>query len=184
MATLHRRFLIAAACVLLPSIDPSPALAQEPAPTPSLHVRSLTASARELVAMGGARSALIRSFVDRLEASDLVVYVDVRWFADTRIGQLAFIGNGHDTRYVVIQIACGRTVLDQLAALGHELRHAVEVADAGAVIDRGSLADHYANIGMDVGSGSKRQFETEAAIDAGRHVKNELAVHSKSRGDR
>jgi len=182
MATLPR-FLIAAACMLLPTINP-PLLAQEPAPTPLPHVRSLSVAARELVAMGGARSALIRSFLDRLEASDLVVYVDVRWFADTRMGQLAFMGSALETRYVVIQIACGRIVLDQLAALGHELRHAVEVADAAAVVDRGSLADHYTHIGMDVGSGSNRQFETEAAIDAGRRVKNELAVHTRSRGDR
>jgi hypothetical protein len=182
MATLHRRFLIAAACMLLPTINP-PLRAQEPVPTPP-HVRSLSAGARELVAMGGARSALIRSFLDHLEASDLVVYVDVRWFADTRMGKLAFMGSAHETRYVVIQIACGRIVLDQLAALGHELRHAVEVADAAAVVDRRSLGDHYTHIGIELGSGSNRQFETEAAIDAGRHVKNELAAHIRSRGDR
>jgi hypothetical protein len=129
MATLHHRFLIAAACMLLPTINP-PLLAREPAPTPPPHVRSLSAGALELVAMGGARSALIRSFLDHLEASDLVVYVDLRWFADTRIGQLVFMGTAHDTRYVVIQIARGRILLDQLAALGHELRHAIEVADA------------------------------------------------------
>jgi hypothetical protein len=169
-------------CLLLPTINP-PLLAQEPAPTPPPHVRSLSAGARELVAMGGARSALIRSFLDHLEGSDLVVYVDLRWFADTRIGQLLFMGTAHDTRYVVIQIARGRIVLDQLAALGHELRHAVEVADASAVVDRRSLVDHYTHIGIDVGSVSNRQFETEAAVSAGRHVKNELVGHIRSRGD-
>jgi hypothetical protein len=169
---------------MLPAIN-AHLLAQEPAPPPFRHVRSLSSDARELLAMGGARSVLIRSLLDRLEASDLVVYVDVRWFSDTRMGQLAFVASAPGVRYVAIHIACGRTALDQLAALAHELRHAVEVADAAAVVDLRSFGDLYAHIGIDVGSDrTKRQFETDAAVDAGRYAKGELAVNGRSRGER
>jgi hypothetical protein len=65
---------------------------------------------------------------------------------------------------------------EQIAALGHELRHAVEVAEAPSVVDTASLGEEYRRIGfashgVPPGSG----FESRAAIDAARQVWLELS---------
>jgi hypothetical protein len=171
---------IAAVCAL-PLTLGTTLLAWEPPLTTRAHVRPLTADARALVTAGGGRSASIRELIDRLEVSDLVVYVDVRWFSETRSGRLAFVGSAAGSRYVIIQIACGQIGSDQLVALGHELRHAVEVADAGEVVDRQTFSRLYQRLGVDVGGiGGNRQFETRAAIDAGRRVRHELFTRSST----
>jgi hypothetical protein len=161
---------------MLPLTAVTPSLADEPAPAAAPHVRPLSADARDLVTSGLARSELIRRMIDHLEASDLVVYVNLRWFMADRTGQLTFIGSTGGVRYAMIQVACGHILSDEIATLGHELRHAVEVADAPAVVDRVSFASHYARIGMDLGRvGVSRQYETTTAVEAGRYVARELA---------
>jgi hypothetical protein len=160
----------------------TPLLADEPAPASVPHVRPLSADARDLVTSGLARSELIRNLIDHLDASDLVVYVDLSWFMADRHGQLTFIGSAGGVRYAMIRIASGHILPDQLATLGHELRHAVEVADAPAVVGRASFASHYALIGMDLGRvGVSRQYETTAAVEAGRHVTRELETVASSK---
>jgi hypothetical protein len=168
------RLPLIAAVWMLPLIIVTPLLADEPAAVP--HVRPLTADARDLVTGGLARSELIRDLIDRLDASDLVVYVDLSWFMADHTGQLTFIGSAGGVRYAMIRIACGHILPDELATLGHELRHAVEVVDAPEIVGRVSFARHYAGIGMDLGRvGVSRQYETTAAVEAGRYVTRELA---------
>jgi hypothetical protein len=68
------------------------------------------------------------------------------------------------------------TVTQQIAALGHELRHAVEIADAPSVVDDASLAAEYRRVGFPsraVRSGNG--YESRAAIDAAHRVWAELA---------
>jgi hypothetical protein len=181
------RLLLSAAVWMLQLMVVTPLLAEAPAPTAVPHVRPLSVDARELVTSGLARSELIRNLIDHLDASDLVVYVDLSWFNADRTGQLTFVGSAGDVRYAMIQIACGHILPDQLATLGHELRHAVEVADAPAIVSRASFARHYARIGMDLGRvGLSRRYETTAAVDAGRYVRRELAepVASSKAGGR
>jgi hypothetical protein len=69
---------------------------------------------------------------------------------------------------------------EQIAALGHELRHAVEIADAPVIINDASLAAEYARIGFashGVRKGSG--YESRAAIDAGQRVWVELNRHTE-----
>jgi hypothetical protein len=49
----------------------------------------------------------------------------------------------HDdaARYLDIRIACRLSLQQMIAALGHELRHAVEIADTPSVVDVASLGD-------------------------------------------
>jgi hypothetical protein len=58
--------------------------------------------------------------------------------------------------------------------LGHELRHAVEIADADSVVDQASLGAAYRRFGfastvMRSGEG----YDSQAAIDAGRRRRAE-----------
>jgi hypothetical protein len=60
--------------------------------------------------------------------------------------------------------------------LGHELRHAVEVAGAPWVLDESSLAEEYRRIGFPSGGRNGAAFESRAAIDAGERVLRELTL--------
>jgi hypothetical protein len=140
------------------------------------HVRTTDTRLRAGINEGMARSSSFRDLVARLDGSDVIVYVEPECPMSQRLfGRLTFMGAGGDRRYVNVRIACGLTDDEQIAALGHELRHAVEIAEAPSVVDIASLAALYRQIGfashgMPHGVG----FESRAAIDSARRVWTEL----------
>jgi hypothetical protein len=72
------------------------------------------------------------------------------------------------------------TVVIQIATLGHELQHAVEIAEAPEVVDARSLARFYARVGSERTSGACRLFDTQAAVDIGWQVSRELRKTSST----
>jgi len=140
------------------------------------HVRSIDRRLRTEIDEGLARSAYFRGLVARLDASDVIVYVESECTMSKRIfGRLVFMGAGGGRRYVQVRIACMLNDQEQIAALGHELRHAVEIADAPAVVDLASLAAEYRRIGFPShGVPRGAGFESHAAIDAAQAVWAEL----------
>jgi hypothetical protein len=140
------------------------------------HVRSIDPHMRAVIDEGLARSPLFRDLVAQLDASDVIVYIEPECAMSQRFfGRLAFMGTGGERRYLNIRIACRLNVQEMIAALGHELRHAVEIADTPSVVDVASLGDRYRRIGfpargMPKGSG----YETRAAIDAAQQIWAEL----------
>jgi len=151
-----------------------PAHAREPG-DPS-HVRATDSRIRAAIADGLEGSALFRDLVARLEASDVVVYVESDQLIPERLqGRLTFVSSAGGRRYVRVGIACGVRGAQQTAIIGHELRHAVEIADAPSVVDEPSLAAEYRRIGfssrvMRQGAG----FDSRAAIEAGQRVSHEM----------
>jgi len=147
------------------------------APRDGSHVRTMDKRLRHAIDEGLARSALFRSLVARLDGSDVIVYVEPECPMSSRLfGRLTLLGTGGERRYVDVRISCMLTVPEQIAALGHELRHAVEIADAPAVTDDASLAAEYRKVGfasraLPAGDG----FESRAAIEAARQVWLELS---------
>jgi hypothetical protein len=116
--------------------------------------------------------------LEQLEHSDVIVYVRHRSFQTStlegRIGLLASPTN-HHIRFLVLELATGGSLLQQMVALGHELRHAVEIADAPSIVDAHTLSAHYAVIGMRMNAESDREtFETRAACNAAAQVRLEL----------
>jgi hypothetical protein len=78
-------------------------------------------------------------------------------------------------RYLVIELACDRSELVQMATLGHELHHALEIAGEASIVDPGTLARYYARIGVPSRPmGPTQTFETQAAADIGARVRHEL----------
>ena len=126
---------------------------------------------------GLARSASFRGLIARLDGSDVIVYVEAECPMSSRLfGRLALLGASGQRRYVAVRISCMLTMTQLIAALAHELRHAVEIADAPSVVDDASLAAEYQRVGfpsrvMRRGTG----YESSAAIDAAHHVAAELA---------
>jgi hypothetical protein len=156
-----------------------PALAQD-VPRPP-HVRG-DRSMQRLVNEAARRSPAIREWIDRLEELDVTVYVRSRTFAQIDLeGRLAILSNVGGHRYLVIELACGRAEVAQMATLGHELFHALEIAQEKWVVNAETLAELYSRIGTKTGdSGGVRTFETEAAAAAGLRARQQLLTSTRN----
>jgi hypothetical protein len=128
------------------------------------------------------RSSAVRDLVDRLDRSDVVVYVRLAPPSTfTFSGRLRFLSRTPVYRYLVVELPCGRSAFEQMAMLGHELRHAVEIAEAASVVDLASLSIHYQRIGMQTSGlmGVSTTFETKAAMASGRQVWREVMENAR-----
>ena len=141
------------------------------------HVRTMDTRLHAEIDEGLARSSLFRDLVARLDASDVIVYVETECAMSPRLfGRLTFMASGGGRRYVNVHVSCALTDSEQIAALGHELRHAVEIADAPSVVDEASLAAEYRRIGFaSHGVPSGLGYESHAAKDAAQRVWADLA---------
>ena len=158
--------------VIVAALGLQSALAHAPSPRlrPDLELRRLVAQAAQ-------RSPSIRELIDRVEASDVVVYVRLRQFTrsdlDGRVALLSSMPAGQ--RYLVIELACGRTDVVTIATLGHELFHALEIAGQPSIVDGRSLAAFYTAAGERTGNREgELTFETRGAQAAGAQVRREL----------
>jgi hypothetical protein len=141
---------------------------------PRRHVRTTDKVLRALLRTGYEHSATFAALLQRLEQSDVIVYIeDVPRLPGALEGRLAILTSAHGVRYLRIQIARRGTPNDTIAVLGHELRHAIEVADASGVVDSGGLVALYRRIGIDRGH---NEFDTIEAQDTGRRVLKELVA--------
>ena len=146
-------------------------------PRDGSHVRTMDERLRNVIDEGLARSASFRDLVARLDGSDVIVYIERECPMSSRLfGRLTLLGAGGDRRYVNVRIACMLTTTEQIVATGHELRHAVEIADAPYVVDAASLAAEYRRVGFASHAVSRGAgYESRAAIDAAQQVWAELA---------
>lgn len=181
MPLTRRRLLVSASAgfaLLLAMAVPTFA---QPAPddwTPPPHVRP-NPDLRTLVDEAARRSTEIRELIDRLETLDVTVYIRTRAFAQSDLdGQVGLLAAGRGHRYLVIELSGARPGISQMATLGHELFHAVEIAGEPSIVDARSLAAFYARIGKRTSDWAGRQtFETAAAADAGKRARRELLMN-------
>jgi hypothetical protein len=139
-------------------------------------LRPADAQMRELLARGLETSASLRALVERLYASDVVVYLRCARLPPHLDGQLTFVSSGGGLRYLVVRIAWDRGATRRIAVLGHELQHAVEIAERPAIVDQATLAREYGRFGFErEGIGPvATAFDTAAAINAGDRVWREV----------
>jgi hypothetical protein len=130
----------------------------------------------EPVMTDGLRSPTFQALVTGIEESNLIVYVRCKAFDDPLLdGRLSLMGATPESRYVVIELACSRPRFAQSVTLGHELRHANEVASAPAVVDSASFKHLYDRIGFRLsGAPGAARYDTNAAINTGWQVRREL----------
>jgi hypothetical protein len=123
-------------------------------------------------------SPLFRELVAQLEGSDLIVHVESDCTMRDRVqGKLLFVTAAGGVRYLRVRIGCAISGIRQVAILGHELRHAVEVADAPWVVDESTMAEEYRRIGFQSTSDTDgSSFESRAAIDAGERILRDLTI--------
>jgi hypothetical protein len=151
----------------------SPAIAQ-PAPK-SPHVRP-HADVVELMSDAARQSPTIRALIDRLETLDVTVYIRRQRFPESELeGRTGLLSKVANHRFLVVELACGRPQVVEMATLGHELFHAVEIASEPSIVDLRSLAAFYTRTGFRTDNTIGRQtFETTGAAGAGLQVRREL----------
>ena len=163
--------ILACTLALTPGLEsPAPAPADPMAP----RVRALDARAQEWIRVGTTQSPTFRALLARLAASDLILYVEiVDGIIGGSAGRLYFVTATPSVRYVRIELVAHGNVREMVALVGHELQHAVEVANARQVRDRQALALLY--LGMDENAMSGSRYDSVAARVTEERVRNEVA---------
>jgi len=137
-------------------------------------VRLLTPGLEGVLDAGYRNSLTFRALVDALEQSDVVVYVTTGTQAAGVIGTTQFVARGGATRYLRVTLAREVNGDAAVALLGHELQHALEIANAGSVVDARSVEALYRAEGECVQVGPVRRYDTPAARDVERRVLTEI----------
>ena len=141
---------------------------------PSPAVRPLNRDGERLLAEARRRSPTIARLLAALEASDLVIYLDVRLMPRCQTGRLRVVASNGPRRFVKVDVSATARWDEAIGWLGHELQHAVEVALAPDVRDDASLERLYRRIG-NPRLAQASTFETEEAITTRAQVLAELA---------
>jgi hypothetical protein len=140
------------------------------------HIRSTDTEILNALASGARLSPTLRRLVDRLEASDVVVYVTFdRSPAPRTAGHIAFVTSVPGRRYLQISVDRRNGPCPLIAILGHELQHAVEIADEPAVTGEAELAALYRRIGFrTAGDHHAECFDSNLAIATGQLIQREV----------
>lgn len=154
---------------------PSASLTREALLTsPHRHVRTTDPYVQRLLESGFDRSPTLHALVARLEVSDVIVYVEpVAELPGSLAGRLLLLPDNGIQRYLRIQIARGRSATETTAFVGHELRHALEIAQHRNVRSEKDLIALYRRIG-DRSRDDFHQYDTAAARSVGQRVQREL----------
>jgi len=166
---------LVAACLLVTFV-PVPVLAD-----PETRVRCSHPRLRHLLTEGHHRSATFRDLVARLQASDVIVHVEAAPPGHFVDGGLQFVTATASTRYVRVTLRTDLPMGENVALLGHELRHAVEVAEAPGIRDEASFQRFYDAVGRPHQRGRMLTYDTRAAIETGLRVALELRVTAAHR---
>ncbi len=136
-------------------------------------VRPLEPRGARAIEIGYAESATFRAFVDEIEESDLVVYIDTDPFrTHTTEAFLEFLSANAGLRYAIAWVDPRHDDRQIVALVGHELEHAVELARACEVATREQFLAFYQSHGHVSGV---EQYETARAHDATVRIARELA---------
>src|SRR5689334_20087392 len=156
------------------------ALLGSPVASDASQLRPASAFEAAVIREGACVSPTLRALADRLDASDLTVHVSVKPFADRRLaGGLRFLAATPTDRVLLIEIAFGLDRYARIAMLGHELQHAVEVAETPQIRDNEGFRRFYASHGMP--GAAEFAYETDAARQVEVAIRTELARTSLHR---
>ena len=138
-------------------------------------VRPHDERAAQLLLEGLERSVTMRAIVDRLEQLDVIVYVEMQPALRKKLaGKLTWLAATKSNRYVRISLSPEIIKDSLISALGHELQHALEVAEAPWVVDPPTLQAYYQKHGVSTAQ-HINGWDSLAARIIGDEVRRELA---------
>ena len=149
----------------------------QPVQPPIPRLRPTSDVARDLLAEAMSRSPTIKRLVRDLEASDLFVYVELRHDIGAAPAETAFMVANHAGRFLRVTVDARFEPRRRIELLGHELRHALEIAAAPLVRDAAGMRRLFSDIGWTLRK--SLAYETVAAVDAERQVSRELRMEGQ-----
>ncbi len=138
----------------------------------AFHVRTTSPRVQEWLEIGAAESQTFRQLLQTLGESDLIVHVQLVDRLNTA-GQTYFVTSTATVRYVRVEVARNGNDSDMIALIGHELQHAVEIAQAPDIRDRQTLAQFYRRLAGN--STSRSEYDSADARVMEDRVRRELA---------
>jgi hypothetical protein len=170
------RSFLTLAFFLLPTLTACPT-AQSAARDP--HLRSVEVELLDDLEIGVRVSPTFRHLIARLEESDVVAYLMFdRSLTPNIAGHVSLISAVGGRRYLRISIDRRTAGCQRLAILGHELQHAVEIAEAADAVDQETMASLYRRIGFRSANGRQDSFDSRLAIETGQQVRREALAAS------
>jgi hypothetical protein len=137
------------------------------------HVRAVDTRIAGAIADGLRRSTTFAQLVLALDRSDVIVYIETaRSMPSSLAGRMLIAPGPAGHRYLRIQVGAAPRGNELIALVGHELQHALEVAESPGVRDEPSLIALYEAISH--GERGRHRYDTMAAQNAGRKVRLEL----------
>jgi len=126
---------------------------------------------------GMARSDTFRDLVNRIEASNVIVYIAMKpSMRPSLAGALTWMTSAGKYRYLRASISIEQTFNQTIATVAHELQHAIEVIEDESVVDEKSLVALYKRIGQPSKAAGPLGWETIAAQRTGTQVRRELGA--------
>lgn len=166
--------IVLCSVVLVSSVD---AAAPDKSRDGGPRLRPQDARSIQLLRNGMARSETFRALVERIEASNVFVYVEVSPFIKSSLaGQLTWMAQAGPYRYLRATLSPEQTSDQLIASLAHELQHAVEVIGDELVVNEKTLVSLYKRIGQPSSAAAASGWETIAAQETGYRVRRELVA--------
>ena len=160
-----------ALAVVLVGLASGPASA---APLNNARLRPQSPRITAWLAHGLERSATMRDLADRIEQSDVVVYMAIeRGLGPGVSACVTWMASVPGMRYLRISVRPDLHLAEAVAMLAHELQHVVEVIEHPDVQSNDDLAALYQRIGHRTGY-TWRAWDTVAALRAGDLARTEL----------
>jgi len=136
-------------------------------------IRSNFISVDQLVQNGNTHSPTFAAETQELAASDLVVFLEPVMHMPAELSAyLVFVSATSACRFVRIRYDLHLSDPRAIAMIGHELRHALEIANHPEVVDNLSLSAMYKRYGRQVTDGD--MYDSVEAVAAGRTILQEL----------
>lgn len=174
----HRSSPVLLTLAALAAINASIVIRASSDDEPIPHIRPTDGRLRALVNDAARSSPTVRALIERITASDVVVYLACERDATVRsAARLNFVATAGGVRYVMVRMKLGQARAAAIALLAHELQHVAEIADAKAIVDEQSMGREYERMGgRRRYNGRAVMFDTTSAVDVGERVLGELAA--------
>ncbi len=142
-------------------------------------VRVLDPVAAAMLAQAVERSAIVRALVHQLQHSNMIVHIEATRNLPSGIGGITrFVASRGEYRYLRISLSLWLPPADRVAIVGHELQHALEVAQSLSV-NAAEVRKWFETSGFRVRV-SHDLFETSAALQIEKRIRQELRAYNPS----
>jgi hypothetical protein len=143
-------------------------------------VRTTNSRIRQAMREGQDKASTFRSLLQQLQRSDVVLYIEPgECTCAAARSCVTFVTTAGSTRYLRVIVTLKQLQVEMIAHIGHELRHAIEIAGAAEVVDSRSLRRFYEGRASP-SCGRPCGVETEAAVRTQAAVRSELRIASAS----